>query len=101
AFKLNQEGCMMSKRSAFLAATLALVSVVIAWPHAEQTRAPVQGGGGPGGKGYTVPDTGKQMGWAVRDYLNSVSWPANKPLWNTAKQKLLDGKKINAWTTSS
>jgi 4-hydroxy-2-oxoheptanedioate aldolase len=42
------------------------------------------------------------MGWAVRDYLNNtLGWPAAKPLWNTAKQKLLDGKKINAWSTSS
>lgn len=92
---------MTVKQSSFAAAVCVIACVVVAWPRA-QTRQPVQGGGAPGGKGYLVPDQGKPMGWAVRDYLNNtLGWPAGKPLWNTAKQKLLDGKKINAYSIST
>jgi 2-keto-3-deoxy-L-rhamnonate aldolase RhmA len=93
---------MTAKRSVSIAAVFTMACLVVAWPHAQQPRQPVQGGGAPGGKGYTVPDQGKPTGWAVRDYLNNtLGWPAGKPLWNTAKQKLLDGKKINAWTAGT
>jgi 2-keto-3-deoxy-L-rhamnonate aldolase RhmA len=41
----------------------------------------------------------RPQGWATREYLNNtLGWPANKPLWNKAKQKLLDGKQIRAFS---
>jgi 4-hydroxy-2-oxoheptanedioate aldolase len=41
----------------------------------------------------------RPQGWAMRDYLhNTLGWPQNKPLWNKAKQKLLDGKQIRAFS---
>jgi 4-hydroxy-2-oxoheptanedioate aldolase len=54
---------------------------------------------GPGARSpYVAPDK-RPQGWAARDYLqNTLGWPANKPLWNKAKQKLLDGKQIRAFS---
>src|SRR4030095_618621 len=47
---------------------------------------------------YTPADKRPQV-WAMKEYLNNtLGWPANKPLWNKAKQKLLDGKQIRAFS---
>jgi 2-keto-3-deoxy-L-rhamnonate aldolase RhmA len=43
----------------------------------------------------------RPQGWATREYLhNTLGWPADKPLWNKAKQKLLDGKQLRAFSIS-
>lgn len=48
------------------------------------------------GRGYLAYDAARPQGWAVREYLTSIK--AALPLWNTAKQKLLDGKQIFSHT---
>ena len=54
---------------------------------------------GVGAKSPYVAGDKRPQGWAMREYLhNTLGWPANKPLWNTAKQKLLDGKQIRAFS---
>jgi 4-hydroxy-2-oxoheptanedioate aldolase len=54
---------------------------------------------GPGARSPYVAGDKRTQGWAAKDYLNNtLGWPANKPLWNTAKQKLLDGKQIRAFS---
>jgi len=64
-----------------------IVFVAAAWPNAQQS-SPVQG--------YLNYDASLSQGWAVRDYLKSTNAPM--PLWNSAKQKLLDGKQIFSHT---
>src|SRR5262245_56436633 len=64
-----------------------MVFVAAAWPNAQQP-SPVQG--------YLNYDASLSQGWAVRDYLKSTNAPM--PLWNSAKQKLLDGKQIFSHT---
>jgi 2-keto-3-deoxy-L-rhamnonate aldolase RhmA len=59
------------------------------WP-AGQSQAPSTG------KGYLEYDASRPQGWAVRDAL--VAMKATMPLWNSAKQKLLDGKQIFSHT---
>jgi 2-keto-3-deoxy-L-rhamnonate aldolase RhmA len=87
------------KHARFLAVVCALALVVIAAAHAQQVGGRA-GAGPPGARSpYLTPDPSKQMGWATRDYLNNtLEWPASKPLWNTAKQKLLDGKVIHSFS---
>ena len=76
-----------------LACVLATLSIAAQQP--SKTAAP-------GAKSPYVTADGKQQGWATRAYLNNtLGWPAGKPLWNTAKQKLLDGKRIRSFSTSS
>jgi len=54
---------------------------------------------GPGARSPYVGGDKRAQGWAARDYLtNTLGWPADKKLWNTAKQKLLDGKPIRAFS---
>ena len=54
---------------------------------------------GPGARSPYVAADKRPQGWAARDYLqNTLGWPASKPLWNKAKQKLLDGKAIRAFS---
>ena len=48
------------------------------------------------GRGYLAYDPSRAQGWAVREYLTSID--ASLPLWNTAKQKLLDGRQIFSFT---
>jgi 2-keto-3-deoxy-L-rhamnonate aldolase RhmA len=59
--------------------------IIMAWPAAEQT-------------GYLTYDASLPQGWAVREYLKQLNAPL--PLWNTAKQKLLDNKQIFSHTIS-
>ena len=47
------------------------------------------------GRGYSLR-VERPQGWAVREYLASIN--AKLPLWNPAKQKLLDGKQIFSHT---
>ena len=47
-------------------------------------------------KGYLTYDASRPQGWAVREYLAAMG--AKLPLWNSAKQKLLDGKQIFSYT---
>jgi 2-keto-3-deoxy-L-rhamnonate aldolase RhmA len=47
-------------------------------------------------RGYLSYDAARPQGWAVREYLASIN--ASLPLWNSAKQKLLDGKQIFSFT---
>ena len=55
--------------------------------------------GAPGARSPYVTADSRPQGWASRDYLNNtLGWPANKPLWNTAKQKLLDGKQLRSFS---
>ncbi len=46
--------------------------------------------------GYLQYDASLPQGWAVREHLKAINAPL--PLWNTAKQKLLDGKQIFSHT---
>jgi 4-hydroxy-2-oxoheptanedioate aldolase len=55
----------------------------------------VQGRGAAGG-GYLGYDASLPQGWAVKEYLKQLN--ASLPLWNTTKQKLLDGKQIFSHT---
>ena len=62
-------------------------------------RAQQPSSAGPGARSPYVGGDKRPQGWAAREYLaNTLGWPANKPLWNTAKQKLLDGKQIRAFS---
>ena len=56
----------------------------MAWPAAEQVG------------GYLTYDATLPQGWAVREYLKQLNAPL--PLWNTAKQKLLENKQIFSHT---
>jgi len=67
----------------------AVALALLAWSSpAARSQAP--------GQGYLSYDPSRPQGWAVRDYLTSINAPL--PLWNTAKQKLLDGKQIFSYT---
>jgi 2-keto-3-deoxy-L-rhamnonate aldolase RhmA len=92
-------------------AIVCLVVMAAVWTHAQQpggaaTPAPAGRGGGQGrgggdagnANGYLTYDKSLPQGWAVRDYLKSIN--AQMPLWNKAKQKLLDGKQIYSHTIS-
>jgi 2-keto-3-deoxy-L-rhamnonate aldolase RhmA len=68
----------------------AVLAGVAAWP-AAQAQAPA--------RGYLAYDAARPQGWAVREYLTSIK--ATLPLWNSAKQKLLDGKQIFSFTINS
>jgi 2-keto-3-deoxy-L-rhamnonate aldolase RhmA len=87
------------KRASTLAAAAALAAGLVT---AAALHAQSRGGGTPqpgATSPYVTPDPSKQQGWATREYLhNTLGWPAGKPLWNTAKQKLLDGKRIRAFS---
>jgi 2-keto-3-deoxy-L-rhamnonate aldolase RhmA len=76
-----------SDNLAALSLRIVLAVCAVAWPSAD-SQAP--------GKGYLAYDASRPQGWAVREYLASINAPA--PLWNTAKQKLLDGKQIFSHT---
>ena len=78
-------------RFSWLAMTLALALGAAAWTTAwtaARAQAP--------GTGYLSYDAARPQGWAVREYLASTK--ATLPLWNAAKQKLLDGKQIFSYT---
>lgn len=75
------------RRFGCLATTLVLALGAAAWP-AARAQAP--------GTGYLSYDASRPQGWAVREYLASMG--ARLPLWNAAKQKLLNGKQIFSYT---
>jgi len=57
--------------------------------------------GAPGARSPYVAADNRPQGWAARDLPdNTLGWPANKPLWNTAKTKLLDGKQLRSFSIS-
>jgi 2-keto-3-deoxy-L-rhamnonate aldolase RhmA len=74
------------KRMAVLVFALICVNVILR--PAAMFQAP--------GKGYLNYDPKRPQGWAVREYLASIN--ATLPLWNSVKQKLLDGKQIFSHT---
>jgi 2-keto-3-deoxy-L-rhamnonate aldolase RhmA len=65
-------------------ACCAALGILMVWPEAEQRG------------GYLGYDASLPQGWAVRQYLTQLN--AALPLWNTAKQKLLDNKQIFSHT---
>jgi len=67
-----------------------MLAGVASWP-AAQAQGP--------GQGYLAYDAARPQGWAVREYLKSIN--ANLPLWNSAKQKLLDGRQIFSFTINN
>src|ERR1051326_1158233 len=105
---------MTGRRSLVLVGAMicAVVCLMVAWPQAQSAAQDgARGAGrqiegaaqaGPPQSGYLAIDKSKLQGWAVKDYLyNTLGWDASKPLWNTAKQKLLDGKQVFSWTAST
>jgi 2-keto-3-deoxy-L-rhamnonate aldolase RhmA len=101
---------MTARRVGTLAVVCLIAGLMVAWPQAqgrggEAGSAPAQTGRGsatgPGGSFGTfkpwVPDTARPVGYMVR---NTMENPQGK-LYNTAKQKMLDGKQVNAWTQST
>src|SRR5688572_22211809 len=85
-----------------------MIGLVVAWP---QAQAPQGGqgagrGGGGGGRGAAqhpngtlTPkplDPGRPWGWAVKAFMENP----NQKLYNSAKQKLLDGRQIFSHTIS-
>lgn len=91
----------MARRTLFLAAAaVCAVGLTMARPQARLAGA--QAAAQAQGRGYTVLDTSKPQGWATKDYLyNTLGWDSKKPLWNTAKQKLLDGKQVFSFTAGT
>jgi 2-keto-3-deoxy-L-rhamnonate aldolase RhmA len=111
---------MTARRTGLLAAVCVMAILMVAWAQAQQgrggaqgaapaTTAPAQAAGGRGGAASVmgpggtfgtfapwVPDAARPIGYMVRNYLEN---PQAK-LYNTAKQKLLDGGQINAFTES-
>jgi len=84
----------MTRRQAALVVLIA--ASVFAIPARGQQPSPTAA---PGARSPYVAADKRPQGWGTRDYLhNTVGWPATKPLWNTAKQKLLDGKQIRAFS---
>ena len=77
------------KRVAVLAGAVVIAGAA-AWPSASaQTPA----------RGYRAYDAARPQGWAVREYLTSIN--VKLPLWNSTKQKLLDGKQIFSFTINN
>jgi 4-hydroxy-2-oxoheptanedioate aldolase len=112
---------MSVRRTGLLASACLLASFMVAWPHAQQAPAgaaapgqagrqggaaqPAAGGGGGGITGPNgsfgtltpwVPDAARPIGFRVRQELDNPS----AKLYNTAKQKLLDGQQVFSWTAS-
>jgi 2-keto-3-deoxy-L-rhamnonate aldolase RhmA len=106
---------MTGRRMMFLAAIFAIACLALAGIKAQDAGAGAgaqgggrggRGGGGRGGGGMAsaqpkgtltpikVDERGE--GWMVKNYLN----PKHLPLYNTAKQKLLDQKQVNSYTIS-
>jgi 2-keto-3-deoxy-L-rhamnonate aldolase RhmA len=104
---------MTGRRMTFLAALLAIACFALAGIKAQDAGAGGAGaqGGGGGGRGargggaasaqpkgtltpLKVDERGE--GWMVKSYLNSK----HLPLYNQAKQKLLDQKQVNSYTIS-
>jgi 2-keto-3-deoxy-L-rhamnonate aldolase RhmA len=105
------------KNAAFSIGWCLMLSVVLAWPE-QRARATVEGAtqgqaagrgaptqGQPAGRGMQHPkgaltpkplDPGRPWGWAVKAYMENP----NQKLYNTAKQKLLDGKQVFSHTIS-
>jgi len=77
------------RRVSVLACALTCAAVA-AWPVA-RAQTP--------GRGYLSYDAARPQGWAVREYLTAIN--ATLPLWNSAKQKLVDGKQIFSVTINS
>ena len=97
---------MMMRRVELLAVACMVAGFMAVWPQAQgQGTAPAPTGAaavlGPGGSFGTfapwVPDAARPVGYMVR---NTMDNPQAK-LYNTAKQKLLDGGQINGWTQST
>jgi 2-keto-3-deoxy-L-rhamnonate aldolase RhmA len=91
---------MVRRTLVFAAAAVCAVGLTMARPQAGQgaAQAPARAPG----VGYTVLDPSKIQGWATKDYLfNILGWDQKKPLWNKAKQKLLDGKQLFSFTAQT
>src|SRR5689334_9416513 len=87
AFKAHFRRFLMGFRQAGLLVLIAASALTIG-VRAQQPSSSA----GPGARSPYVAGDKRPQGWAAKDYLNNtLGWPANKPLWNTAKQKLLDG----------
>src|SRR5438034_9528479 len=102
---------MTVRRALFLSLIFAVACLTMIGISAQGGGAPAaQGGGGRrGGGGAAAPAAAQPKGtltplkldergegWMVKNYLN----PKHLPLYNQAKQKLLDQKQVNSYTIS-
>jgi 2-keto-3-deoxy-L-rhamnonate aldolase RhmA len=99
---------MTVRRMGLLAAVCVTAVLMVAWPQAQGPGA-APAGQAPAGRGGApaqptaapsiplwVPDAGRPIGFRVRQEMDEPS----AKLYNTAKQKLLDGKQVFSWTQS-
>ena len=93
---------MKVPHAGLIAAGCLLVAVMLAMPQALQGQAGGHGQAGPGhgpngapGKATPTPvDPGRPWGWAVKAFMDDPT----QPLYNTTKQKLLEGKQVFSQT---
>ena len=96
---------MNALRAGLVAAGIGLVAALSIAPHTVQGQAGGFGQAGPGhgpngapGKASAIPvDPGRPWGWAVRAFMDDPT----QPLYNTTKQKMLDGKQVFSQTVTS
>jgi 2-keto-3-deoxy-L-rhamnonate aldolase RhmA len=96
---------MKASRAALVAAACLLACLVVVKPERLQGQAGGHGQAGPGhgpngapGKATPTPvDAGRPWGWAVRAFMDDPT----QPLYNTTKQKLLEGKQVFSQTITS
>ena len=96
---------MKLPRADLIAAGCLLAAAMLSMPQALQGQAGGHGQAGPGhgpngapGKAApTAVDPGRPWGWAVRAFMDDPS----QPLYNTTKQKLLDGRQVFSQTITS
>jgi len=96
---------MKVPRAGLVAAGCLLAGVVLAVPHRVQGQAGGHGQAGPGhgpngapGKATATPvDPGRPWGWAVRAFMDDPK----QPLYNTTKQKMLEGKQVFSQTITA
>jgi 2-keto-3-deoxy-L-rhamnonate aldolase RhmA len=93
---------MKGVRAGCIAAGWLLAAMMFAMPQALQGQAGGHGQAGPGhgpngapGKATPTPvDPGRPWGWAVKAFMDDPT----QPLYNTTKQKLLEGKQVFSQT---
>lgn len=96
---------MNAPRAGLVAAGCLLASALLAVPQGMYGQAGVHGQAGPGhgpngapGKATPIPvDAGRPWGWAVRAFMDDPT----QPLYNTTKQKMLDGRQVFSQTITS
>ena len=96
---------MRAARTGLTVAGCLLAAVLLATPRVIEGQAGGLGQAGPGhgpngapGKATPIPvDAGRPWGWAVRAFMDDPS----QPLYNTTKQKMLEGKQVFSQTITS